>query len=448
MSKKKITYILLISLTILLLLNLRNIYENLPKNFKNDFKSYVLEKYSGLSDKTKIIFRVLSLDPFKDLNKRYSRENPSIKNLDNDYNINFLPNTQLQKLEVITHKVNFVDAIDKSTSKIGPFKPFYFEIYDNKILFINSLGETVKTDLKNLDQDVDKIDYEQVPNNLKTKYVMGSLIESDHMYVSYLLKQDNCQQYKISKAKINFKNLIFEDFFISKECGENLRAGAMIAINFQGDRGILATMGGEVLNKPTDKPQNDNSDIGKILFINLENNKKIIFSKGHRNPQGLFQLDDGNIISTEHGPYGGDELNKIIFGGNYGWPIASYGSDYPKIYQKKHNAIFERKSYKDSHEDYNFQEPIYTFVPSIGISKIIRLPDTFSRNWQGNFLLSSLNGSSLYRIKFDKSYKKIFYIEKIFVGKRIRDLKYLENNNSLILALEDFQEIMVLKAVE
>lgn len=444
MSKRKITYILLLILTILLFLNLRNIYEHLPQNFKKDFKSYSLKKYNELGDKTKIIFRTLNLDPFKSLNKRYYRENPSIKNLDNDYNVNFLPNTQFQKLETTIHKVNFnSNKKGNSQSSYGPFKPFYFEIYDNKILFINSFGETIKTNIKNLDQDINKIKYEQVSNNLKTKLVMGSLIDRDQIYVSYLLTKNNCQEYKISKAKINFENLIFEDFFVSKDCGKNLRAGAMIVINFQGNRGILASMGGEVLNKPTNKPQSDSSDIGKTLFINLENNEKIIFSKGHRNPQGLLKIDDENIISTEHGPYGGDELNRIIFGENYGWPIASYGSSYTK-----HRNKFKRESYKKSHEDYNFQEPIYSFVPSIGISKIIRLPDTFSKNWQDNFLLSSLNGGSLYRIKFDKSYKKILFMEKIFIGKRIRDLKYLENSNSLVLALEDFQEIMVLKATE
>ena len=95
----------------------------------------------------------------------------------------------------------------------------------------------------------------------------------------------------------------------------------MSIFNHQGSNGILATMGGEILNKPTNKPQLDDSDIGKILFINLDNYKKIIFSKGHRNPQGLLNIDNKNILSTEHGPYGGDEINKIIFGKNYGWPI-------------------------------------------------------------------------------------------------------------------------------
>ena len=272
---------------------------------------------------------------------------------------------------------------------------------------------------------------------------MGTLIDKDQIYISYLLKKDNCQQYKISKAKINFENLFFEDFFISKACGKNLRAGAMSVINFQGKKGILATMGGEVLNKPTNQPQNDNSDIGKILFINLESNEKIVFSKGHRNPQGLLNINDENIISTEHGPFGGDELNKIVFGENYGWPIASYGTSY-----RKHRNKYNREPYKKTHKDYNFKEPIYTFVPSIGISKIISVPDTFSKNWEGNFLLASLNGASLYRIKFNESYEKIIFMEKIFIGKRIRDLKYLESNNSLVLALEDFHEIMVLKVAE
>ncbi len=444
MSKKNITYILIIILTIVLFLNLRNIYEYLPVTLKKDFKSYTLEKYSGLGDKTKIIFRTLKLDPFKSLNKRYYRQKPSIKNLDNDYNIQFLPNTHVQNLEIKIHKVNFDSNVkSNNTSSYGPFKPFYLEIYKDKLLLINSFGEIVKTDLNNLDKNADKIAYEQVRNNLKTKLVMGTLIDKDQIYISYLLKKDNCQQYKISKAKINFENLFFEDFFISKACGKNLRAGAMSVINFQGKKGILATMGGEVLNKPTNQPQNDNSDIGKILFINLESNEKIVFSKGHRNPQGLLNINDENIISTEHGPFGGDELNKIVFGENYGWPIASYGTSY-----RKHRNKYNREPYKKTHKDYNFKEPIYTFVPSIGISKIISVPDTFSKNWEGNFLLASLNGASLYRIKFNESYEKIIFMEKIFIGKRIRDLKYLESNNSLVLALEDFHEIMVLKVAE
>ena len=84
--------------------------------------------------------------------------------------------------------------------------------------------------------------------------------------------------------------------------------------------------------------QDKNSNFGKILevnkddlnniILNNETNLKVkIHSMGHRNPQGITKIND-NIFSVEHGPLGGDELNKIINGKNYGWPIVSYGTKY------------------------------------------------------------------------------------------------------------------------
>jgi len=111
---------------------------------------------------------------------------------------------------------------------------------------------------------------------------------------------------------------------------------------------------------------------------------------------------DEVILETEHGPKGGDEINKIIYKGNYGWPISSYGKKYKS-----------EETYKKSHKQFGFQEPIFSFVPSIGISQIIDLENNFSKKWQNNFLISSLRGQSIYRIKFDDTYNKVLFIEKI-----------------------------------
>ena len=128
-------------------------------------------------------------------------------------------------------------------------------------------------------------------------------------------------------------------------------------------------------------------------------------------------------MSTEHGPKGGDEINKILFGENYGWPIASYGMKYANS-----------NKYVGNHFEGGFQEPIYSFIPSIGISEIIKLPNNFNKNWQNNFLIASLNKKSLYRIKFNNDYTKLIYFEEIFIGERIRDIKYFQNK--ILLALE------------
>ena len=173
--------------------------------------------------------------------------------------------------------------------------------------------------------------------------------------------------------------------------------------------------------------QNLKSIFGKILFKDFNDNKDYsIFSIGHRNPQGLY-VDNDLILSTEHGPKSGDEINNIVFEKNYGWPISSYGESY----------FDEGKlSYKKDHSSHGFKEPIFAFLPAIGISELIKIPDDLTPFWKDNFILSSLNGSSLYRIKFSKKLDKIILYEKLYIGERIRDLKYSKKFRTIFLALE------------
>ena len=93
-----------------------------------------------------------------------------------------------------------------------------------------------------------------------------------------------------------------------------------------------------------------------------------------------------------------------------------------------------------------FVEPIFSFVQSIGISEIEKIPNNFSKYWQENFLVTSLNGRKIYRIKFDDEFNKIIYMEPMFLGERIRDIKYIKKKNFIILALEETGSLGVLRA--
>ena len=155
-----------------------------------------------------------------------------------------------------------------------------------------------------------------------------------------------------------------------------------------------------------------------------------MFASGFRNPQGLFVKND-LVLATDHGPRGGDEINKVEENNNYGWPDASYGEEYSLGFKN-----LEKINIK-SHAEYGYVEPIFSFIPSIAISEIIELDNNFSKKWQDNYLISSLRAGSIFRVKFDENFEKVIFYEKIKVGKRIRDIAYDKQKKLILLALED-----------
>jgi len=171
--------------------------------------------------------------------------------------------------------------------------------------------------------------------------------------------------------------------------------------------------------------QDINSMYGKILQINksdldntiLDEKSELdveIFTTGHRNPQGLTKIDD-SIFSVEHGPKGGDELNKIIKEGNYGWPIASYGT--------KYGYDHEERSYKINHETNKFEEPLFALVPSVGISAINNCPKILKDHYKKPCLLAlSLYGNdlrpgrSILIYLLNEKMDKVHSVEQIYIN--------------------------------
>ena len=148
--------------------------------------------------------------------------------------------------------------------------------------------------------------------------------------------------------------------------------------------------------------QNDDSLFGKILRIkkndlldvikNKKENLEIqIFSKGHRVPQGLTKINDV-IFNVEHGPKGGDEINRVLENKNYGWPNVSYGTNYLV------SSGGDGKSIPSNHELMNFQEPLLALVPSIGISSVNNCPKVLKKYYKKKCLMAlSLYGNNLRR---------------------------------------------------
>jgi hypothetical protein len=179
------------------------------------------------------------------------------------------------------------------------------------------------------------------------------------------------------------------------------------------DRGILLTVGDhgfDGLEGVEAFPQEPDNSYGKILLID-QAGTATTFSVGHRNQQGLAIDSQGRIWSTEHGPEGGDELNLIVEGGNYGWPLASYGAEYgtdnwPFAVNAKNHG--------------EFREPAHAFVPSIGVSQLVPITSMYLPRWTDDLLVSSLQAGRLFRVRL--SGERVIYTESIDLSMRIRDL--------------------------
>ena len=355
-------------------------------------------------------------------------------NIDNDYNIPFLPETQLINFDYSVKDMSF----DEKLFDYRRLYTYYLEIFKDYIIITTRQGKFYKANMQSIFEKKNKIKKIEFETNIKFDDIHDILISDSDLFVSATRNINNCKKLIIyqSKIEINSNNLEFKIFKEFDECANSIGAGRMQPLTFKTKKGILISTGGSGLgkDKAVDYAQDDNSIFGKTIFIDFENNDHIVYSKGHRNVQGLF-VKDNNVFATEHGPRGGDEFNKIIFGKNYGWPISSYGEPYD----------VEKPKYKRSHSKYGFQEPIFSFTPAIGISELYLIPSDFDENWENSILVTSLNGKKINRLQFQSDeYKDIVYVEPIYIGQRIRDIKYLKNKKTFLLALETYGELGVL----
>lgn len=141
-----------------------------------------------------------------------------------------------------------------------------------------------------------------------------------------------------------------------------------------------------------------------------------IWSYGHRNPQGLVLAPDGALWAHEHGPQGGDEINLIAPGHNYGWPVISHGENYGG------GPIGSGRS-----AQVGMTQPLHYWVPSIAPSGMAFVTSTrYGKDWVGNLLVGSLKFGYLNRIALSAPFSgRVLREHKLLaeLGERIRDVR-------------------------
>ena len=164
------------------------------------------------------------------------------------------------------------------------------------------------------------------------------------------------------------------------------------------DDNLFVTLGEHFIYR--DDAQNLNNHLGKLIrispdgaapadnpFVGRGDAKPEIWSYGHRNPQGLaFNPSSGELWEIEHGPRGGDEVNIIGKGKNYGWPVIGYGIDY------------DGSRIHESTARQGMEQPIKYWVPSIAPSGMAFYNGTLFPKWAGSLFTGALAGQMLVRL--------------------------------------------------
>jgi hypothetical protein len=164
------------------------------------------------------------------------------------------------------------------------------------------------------------------------------------------------------------------------------------------------------LGYPNIDDVNRRGDLGSVFKVSANAREKI--SEGHRNQQGILLIGK-DLYTSEHGPRGGDELNIIEKGVDYGWPAVTYGEPYS-------SGDYVRPKETGSHDGY--RKPLTYWVPSVAPTELVQLPSTGWGEWSGQIVMGTLREESLIFIELLDA-KKVGKMTTYPVNERIRDLE-------------------------
>ena len=208
------------------------------------------------------------------------------------------------------------------------------------------------------------------------------------------------------------------NWFVSKPCvpisAVQHTAGRFAVI----DKNSVYVSIGDLGFSDIDK-RNERGNLGSIFKLSAKSAVRI--SQGHRNPQGIVLFDKKTLMAAEHGPRGGDELNVITEGSDYGWPFVTYGEPYG-------SGDYVRPAKTGSHEGYI--EPIKYWVPSIAPTELVQLPVDGWGDWGKGLVLGTLREEVLVFMKLSETFE-VTQSAQVDMDERIRDLEMLRNGDLL-----------------
>ena len=261
------------------------------------------------------------------------------------------------------------------------------------------------------------------------------------LYISYSKPQGGSES-TTSIIRARFENDTLHDVEEIFEADSQGRGHYGSRIVFDGEGHIFFSVGdrqvrpsGDLEAHPAQDPSTHHGTINRLMedgtvpadnpFIGQEEVEPSVYSYGHRNPQGMiFDKTTGNLWLTEHGPQGGDEVNLVLEGANYGWPVVGYGVNYGS------GSAIHAATMREGWEN-----PRHIWVPSIGTSGLMMYDGDQFPAWRGDLFAGGLTGEILVRISLDGDV--VTGVENLVqrLG-RVRDVRQ-GPDGFIYLALED-----------
>lgn len=254
------------------------------------------------------------------------------------------------------------------------------------------------------------------------------------IYMSHAVAGDGGARTAVSRARLDGAALRdLETVFVARNPGSGgVHFGSRIA--FGADGKLYVSVGERGNPNQAQNPKNHNgtvlrlNDDGSIPFDNpfvgRDDALPSIFTYGHRNPQGMFRHPVRDEIWVhEHGPQGGDEINRLVAGANYGWPVITFGRSYAGL------PIGEGSAKP------GMEQPLHQWTPSIAPSGMAFYDgDAFPR-WRGNLFVGSLKFRYLARLVLDGT--RVVSEERLIEREfgRVRDVR--QGPDGLIYVLTD-----------
>jgi len=191
---------------------------------------------------------------------------------------------------------------------------------------------------------------------------------------------------------------------------------------FDGKGHLFVSIGDRGVMQEAQNPGNHQGTIVRLLddgrvpadnpFVGREGFRPEIYAYGIRSPQGLaLHPETGELWETEHGPRGGDEINLILPGRNYGWPTITYGINYDGTKISDHTHME------------GMEQPLHYWVPSIATSGLAFYTGDKFPGWKGDVFVGGLAGQQLVRLRFDGTRRVAIEVLLTELKRRIRDVR-------------------------